>query len=402
MNFLSVWKKIILVLLLASVCKAQFMDEFDKSTIEGWFVLTGDGSAELKFIPRNGYATMLVDASRDKYNVYWTLIKRDVTKWLDLTKFAAHTRYQLRVEARVRLHNAPRRLNFMVNTNRTTNYHIDLMEFDIPDTTNWHVISMTTKKFDARPGDTVYVQMAATDFGPGKYYVDIDYYRADIVDVNEAGPDKGNCVPYHPTIPDMNTFSEHLPVFQDCIINSEFPDVNFNDYHLKKVNEAVPVLKIASNQWAVLRWDFSKYTDAKSDVEGILELTTHSVYIGGNYDEAFGKDFGMEFDKVRVIEILNGDHFWNQETVTYNSLTEGKEYEEVFNSQMVYDFEVNTKPGGKNYITISRPVMQRLIAGITKGLLLRPLGAVDASFYATEYENGNGSAKLHFGIKDDK
>ncbi|MCB9247292.1 MAG: hypothetical protein H6613_01455 [Ignavibacteriales bacterium] len=93
----------------------------------------------------------------------------------------------------------------MVNTNRTTNFHIDLMEFDIPDTTNWHVISMTTKKFDAKPGDTVYVQMAATDYGLEKYQIDIDYYRADIVNIKEAGPDKGILVPYHPPIPNLKT-----------------------------------------------------------------------------------------------------------------------------------------------------------------------------------------------------
>jgi hypothetical protein len=62
------------------------------------------------------------------------------------------------------------------------------MEYDIPDTTNWHVISMTTKKFDAHPGDTVYVQLAATDYGLGKYYVDIDYYRAEIITLMKPDP----------------------------------------------------------------------------------------------------------------------------------------------------------------------------------------------------------------------
>jgi hypothetical protein len=40
---------------------------------------------------------------------------------------------------------------------------------------------------------------------------------------------------------------------------------------------------------------------------------------------------------------------------------------------MIYDFEVSDKPGSKNFITISKPVFQRLIDGRTKGLLLRPL-----------------------------
>jgi len=380
------------------ICKAQFLDEFDKEKIEGWFTMTGDGTPGMSFIPHNGYATIFVDGSADKYNVYWTLIKHDVTKWLDLTKLK-DTIYQLRVEAKVRIHNAPRRLNFMVNTNRTTDYHIDLMEYDIPDTTNWHVISMTTKKFDAKPGDSIYVQLAATDFGLEKYFVDIDYYRADIVNVREAGSDKGNLVPYHPPIPDIKTFSNHLDAAGDCVINSNFPDVNFNDLHVKEKEEDVFVLTINEDQWGILRWDFSNFKNAKTEEAGLLELTTHSVSLGGNYVEAFGQDFGMEFNKVRVIEIPDGEPQWDQNRVTYGTLTGGKKYSEVFNSQMVYDFDVNEEQGGKNYITISRPVMQRLINGTTKGLLLRPLGAINTSFYALENQQKNWNAKLHFTIE---
>lgn len=396
--------RLILFLLLflpTIIIKAQFLDEFDKGKIEGWFTLTGDGSAESSFTAQNGYATMVVDGSKDKYNVYWTLIKRDVTKWLDLTKLRDST-YQLRVEAKVRVHNAPRRLNFMVNTNRTTNFHIDLMEYDIPDTTNWHIISMTTKKFDALPGDTVYVQLAATDYGLWKDSVDIDYYRADIVDVNEAGADKGNLVPYHPPVPKISTFTEHLRVAHDCVINSDFPDVNFNDFHVMGNNEDKNVLTVNSDLWTVLRWDFSKYKNAEAAAAGLLELTTHSVYKGGNYKKVFGEDFGMEFGKIRVIEILGGDPNWEQSTVTYNSLTDNEKYSKVFNTQMTYDFEAEKEPGGKNYITISQPVMQRLIYGTTKGLLLRPLGAIQASFYAAENQSGSRTAKLHFNIRKDK
>ncbi len=60
---------------------------------------------------------------------------------------------------------------------------------------------------------------------------------------------------------------------------------------------------------------------------------------------------------------------------------------------------LNYEPGNKNYITISKPVLQRLIEGKTKGLLIRPLGALDASFYASENQSGN-SPKLHFNIRN--
>ncbi len=389
----------LLFLVLTSICKAQFLDEFDKGKIEGWFTMVGDGTPGMSFIPHSGYATISVDGTKDKYNVYWTLIKRDITNWLDLKKLE-DPKYQLRVEAKVRVHNAPRRVNFMVNTNRTTDFHKDLMEFDIPDTTNWHVISMTTKKFDAKPGDTVYAQLCVTDYGLEKYNVDIDYYSADIVNVKEIGPDKGHLVPYHPPIPAIGKFSNHLDVNQDCIINTDFPEVNFNDYHVKENDGNVYLMNISADQWGILRWDFSNYKNKKAVEAGLLELTTKAVNLGGKYIKAFGEDFGIEFGKVRVIEILNGDGEWDQNTVTYNSLTKGKKYSEVFNSQMIYDFDVIEEKDGKNFITISQPVLQRLIDGTTKGLLLRPLGAIDVSFYSMENQKKSNIAKLHFNIEN--
>lgn len=386
-----------LFLITFSISSAQFLDNFNNKKIEGWFFFTGDGNAKMDFIPKDGFATIFIDGAKDKYNVYWTLIKRDVTSFLDLSKLKDSS-YQLRVEAKVRLHNAPRRVNMMVNTNRTTNYHIDLMEFDIPDTTDWHIISMTTKKFDAHPGDTVYVQLCVTDYGLDKYYADLDYYRADIVNVKLAGPDKGELVPYHPTVPDVNTFSNHLNVSQDCLIDSDFPDVNFNDWYVKEQTDYARILTVNADQWIILKWDFEKYRNQKVNGRGLLELTTQSVPIGGKYIKAFGQDFGEEFGKIRVIEILGGDPEWDQNNVTFNNLIQGQNYPDVFNTQMIFDAEVNEDPGSKNFITISKPVLQRLVDGRTKGLLIRPLGALDASFYASENQNKDKCPKLHFNI----
>jgi hypothetical protein len=387
----------IMVFLAAANCQAQFMDNFDGNKIESWFFFTGDGNAKMDFIPMNGFARIVIDGTTDRDNVYWTLIKRDVTSYLNLRKLE-DTDYQLRVEARVRVHSAPRRLNFMINTNRTTNFHIDLMEYDIPDTTDWHVISMTTKKFDTHPGDTVYIQLCATDYGLGKYFIDLDYYRADIVNVKEAGPDKGELVPYHPPIEEVGSFTNHQVVSQDCLVNTEYSDVNFNNWGIKEKAGNVKTLTINANQWAILRWNFKKFAKAKVDKAGLLELTTQSVSMGGEFIRAYGKDFGEEFGKVRVIEILDGDPEWDQNTVTYNSLTSGKAYSEVFNTQMVYDLDVNKEPDGINYVTISKPVLQRLLNGKTKGLLIRPLGAINASFYTSENETESNKPKLHFSV----
>lgn len=388
-------RPIILFFLFVSLGHAQMIDSFDQGKIEGWFLLTGDGNARISLEPRNGYATMTVDGTKDKYNCYWTLIKREVTSFLDLTRLK-DPNCQLRVEAKVRLHDAPRRLNLMVNTNRTTNFHIDLMEYDIADTTDWHVISMTTKKFDARPGDTVYVQLCATDFGLEKYTLDIDYYRADIFNVKEAEEDLGEPLPYHPAIPQTSYFTHHLAVAQDGMINPDFPEVNFDDWQVMEKGKKVRTITVAENAWGILKWDFSPYKKAKVAEAGLLELVTQSVQQGGDYVKAYSEDFGIEFPRIRVIEILAGDAAWDQKSVTCNSLTGGRTYSEVFNAQMIYDFDVNSEPGGKNYITISRPVLERLISGLTKGLLIRPLGAIVASFYASENQAGKYGAKLHF------
>ena len=378
---------ILLIVIFPTISKAQFLDSFDKK-IEGWFFFTGDGNAKMDFIQQQDYARIIVDATKDKYNVYWALIKRDVTDYLDLGKLKDPS-YQLRVEAKVLVHNAPRRLNMMVNTNRTTDYHIDLMEFDIPDTTNWHTISMTTKQFDAHPGDTVYVQLAATDYGLGKYYVDLDYYRADIININDAGPDKGELVPYHPPVPDLSFFSNKIDVTHDALINLDFPDVNFNDWYVRERGSESRILTANANQWIILRWDFEKYRNLKVESAGLLELTTQSIPNGGNYIDAYGEDFGMEFGKIRVIEILGGDPAWDQTKVNYNNLMLGNNYSSVFNEQMIFDSELSVEPGSKNLITISKPVLQRMIDGKTKGLLIKPLGSLDASFYSSEDKSGN-------------
>jgi hypothetical protein len=391
-------KIFLLILVTSGFCQAQFLDSFDNKKMEGWFFFTGDGAVTMDFVQMDGYARIFADATKDKYNVWWAVIKRDVSDYIDLSKLKDPS-FELRVEAKVRVGNAPRRINMMVNTQRTTNFHEHLMEFDIPDTSGWFTVSMTTKNFDAVPGDTVYVQLNVTDWGLGKYYVDLDYYRADVINVNLAEPDKGELVPYHPPVPDLSTFSHHLDVTDDGLINLDFPDVNFNDYHVKEEEGYAYVLTVNENQWAILRWDFELYKNFKIEGAGLLELTTQSVLKGGDYITTYSEDLGMEFGKVRIIEILGGDPYWDQEKVTYNNFMQGHIYSDVFNTQMVFDAELSDERGSKNFLTISKPVLQRLLDGRTKGLLIRPLGAINASFYASENQKDNNGPKLHFNIK---
>lgn len=390
---------IALLLLFAGVCQAQFVDNFDKKELEGWFYFTGDGNAGMEFRQQpDGYATIYIDATRDPHNLWYAITKRNIAPYLDLKKLKS-TGTELRVEARVRTHHAPRRVNFMVNTQRTTDFHHDLMEFELPDT-SWHMISMTTKNLDAVPGDSLFVQFNVTDFGWDRYQVDIDYFRADIINVKKAGPDKGIQIPYHPPIPALNTFLQQIAVHQDVLINSDYPDINLNDWEVREKDGIASVLTVSGNQWAILRWDLARYKGAKAAGAGLLELTTQAVAAGGNYGEVYGAQLGEEFPRLRVIEIFGGPAEWEQERVTYHNFMQGEAYAAVFNTQMIYDVEPDNRPGHKNFITISQPVMQRLLDGTTKGLLLRPLGAMNASIYASENQGGEAGAKLYFNIEE--
>ena len=192
----------------AASASAQFLDNFDGKLqldprgVQGWAFFTGDGSAVMNFQNSGkGHATISVDASKDTRGIWWALIRRRVSTNMNL-RLLAIPAYALRIESRIRVSHAPRRVNLHLNTQRTTDFHTHLMEFDIPDTVRWHTISMTTRAFDAVPGDTIYGQLALMDWGLEKYHVDLDYFRVDIVKADSAGPDKGTLVPYHPPVPD--------------------------------------------------------------------------------------------------------------------------------------------------------------------------------------------------------
>ena len=389
----------VVFLLLSSVCQAQFIDNFDKKELRGWQFFTGDGYATMDFVQKEGgYATVYVDATKDPYNVWYAITKRNIAPSLNLQKLKGPDT-EMRVEARVRIYNPPHRVNFMVNTQKTIDFHQHLMEFELQDT-DWHVISMTTKDLEAVKGDSLYVQFNITDFGWDKYQVDVDYIKADIINVKKAGPDKGVQISYHPPIPPITTFSHHLSVKHDALINSDYPQVNLNDCHFREKEGHTRVLTVSANQWAILRWDLENYKNTQAEGPGLLELTTQSVSTGGNYIEAYGQQLGEEFPRIRVIEIFGGPQDWDQEKVSYENFIQGKPYAEIFNTQMIYDKELDDAPASKNFITISQPVMQRLLNGTTKGLLIRPLGAINASFYASENQNGEMGPKLNFNISE--
>jgi hypothetical protein len=337
-----------------------------------------------------GYASIFVDATGDRRGIWWALVERQVSDFLDLSRLK-EPGMRLRLEARIRVSHAPRRVNLQLFTQSTTNYHSHLIECDIPDTNEWHTISWTPSDLTARPGDRVTAHMALMDWGLERYRVDVDYMRVDVVDNATAGPDHGAQVPYHPPIADPKKFTQQLNVAQDGMIDLENPEVNLNNWCVREGNRKVNLLTVDGTHDVILRWDLSALAGKEVAGHGLLELTTHSVQRSA--DEL--KDFGI----VRVVEILGGDPAWDQKTVTTESFCRGEPLNRVLNTQMIIDYEVTEGDGGKTWLTIGKPVLQRMLDGKTLGIAIKPLGAINSNFYASEYGGGKCSARLLFDVK---
>jgi len=386
---------LILLMSCAGAADAQFLETFDDpelrvdpSGVEGWSFFTGDGEATIDFrTSGEGHASILVDATRDRRNTWWALIKHRVSEGMDLEKLA-RPGWELRVEARIRSSHAPRRVNLHVNTQRTTDFHSHLMEFDIPVAETWHTISMTTRDFPVQPGDAVRAQMALMDWGSGRYRVDVDYFKVDVVEVAQGGPDLGEQVPYHPPVPDACTFKHAIPVTEGAVIDFAHPDVNLGAWSVHDGDAKRRVLTVNGTTWVILRWDLDAFAGQRAADHGLLELTTHSV----QRDAREMKDFGL----IRVVEILGGDPAWSRRTVTTNSLLRGEARDEVFNPQMIIDWPVTEITGAKTFFTISKPVLQRLIDGRTLGIAVTPLGSINASFSTRDV----GEPRLLFNIEE--
>jgi len=122
---------------------AQFVDNFDGPSVqldptgkEGWLFRAGDGTATMDLRQGEpGYASVFVDGTTDKRGIWWALMEREVNAKMDLSRQQKPGR-EFRIEARVRSSHAPRRINLQILTQRTTDYESNLMEYDIPDTTN--------------------------------------------------------------------------------------------------------------------------------------------------------------------------------------------------------------------------------------------------------------------------
>lgn len=361
--------------------EGQFLETFDDqdlrvdpSGVEGWSFFSGDGAATIDFRSTGkGHASILVDATRDRRNIWWALIQHQVSEGMDLERLA-RPGWEVRVEARIRSSHAPRRVNLHVNTQRTTDFHSHLMEFDIPSAETWHTISLTTRDFPVQPGDVIRAQMALMDWGRGRYRVDVDHLKVDVVEVAQIGPDLGEQVSYHPPIPDTDSFEHSMSATEGAVIDFAHPDVNLGAWSVDNGDGKRRILTVSGTTWVILRWDLDAFAGQRAADHCLLELTTQSVQRNADQSE----DFGL----IRVVEILDGDPEWRRATVSVDSLLRGEALDEVFNPQMIIDWPANEIAGGKTWFTISRPVLQRLIDGQTLGIAVTPLGSINASFEA--------------------
>ena len=377
---------------------AQFRDDFvgpalplDPTGVKGWGCLAGEGRAVMDLVQGQGYATITVDATADERNVWWAFIKRNVAGPLDLSRLKKPG-WELRIEARVRTSHAPRRVNLHLNTQKTTDFHSHLMEYDLAESGTWYTISMTTRGFEAEPGDTVNAQMALMDWGFGRYRVDVDYVRVDVVEAAGAGPDLGPPIPYHPPVADPASFARGLAVAADMTVDFAEPGVNLNGWTSIDAGGKAVVVSAGGTRIALLRWDLREFAGRRAAGPGLLELTTRTVALPAEERP----DFGL----LRVVEVLGGDPAWDERTSTWKALSRGIARELVLNPQPIIDWPVTPGDGGKTYLTIPVPVLQRLIDGRTLGLALTPLGSIDASFYAREDRGGRAAARLLFDLQE--
>ncbi|MDZ7717592.1 MAG: hypothetical protein U5K72_02080 [Balneolaceae bacterium] len=378
----------VLFLLGATASHSQFLETFDGEPKSEWVTFTGDGEAVSSLEWHDGFARFVVDATNDKHNIWWAIMRTlsaDISDYEELAKPG----YELKMEARVRSSHAPRRLNMQLRTQRTTDNYAHLMEFDIPHSDKWHTISMTTRQFDVKPGDQINAHIALMDWGPLVYTLDVDYVRVDIVNVSDTTPDKGEQVPYPPPVPQPEEFAYSVPALETGMIDAEYPEVNFRSW----ADGGTPILSVDNSKIILLRWNLNRYRNRTAEGYGMLELVPYSF----SYTEETALP---ELNRIRLVEILSGDESWIREEVTYHSFTMNEPIEQVLNTQMIIDIDIPLQEDTPRYIHIPRPVIQRMLNGRTKGIALYPLGPLHASFYPGSSMGNPFRPRLYFNLSE--
>ena len=395
---------------LAHPVTAQFVESFDQPVTTGhslnnWAAITGDGHAELRLLPGEGYATLAVDARPDTLGVWYAFIQKDVAPALDLRRLARRG-HELQLSARVRPRQGPRRVNLYLSQRRpgSDDHHGYLLEYDLPEADRWYELRLTSRDFAYHPGDQIFAQISMMDWGLDRYQLDVDELRVEVVkspptvpmaqELVRAADPPAVAVRYWPPLRPAADYDHSVPVADDALVDARFPDRNYNDWQ-RQGADAVALLTLDATLTPVLRWDLSALRGQQVVGEGQLEFYVESLWSGREPDPKMVDEVG----KVRVTELIGGATSWQEADVTWRKLSEGKTFDEVVNPQMVADVFADPTAGRPTVVPISQPVLQRLIDGRTSGLALRPLGAMVAAVYAHEAAGGKYAARLRFNVR---
>jgi len=148
------------------------------------------------------------------------------------------------------------------------------------------------------------------------------------------------------------------------------------------------VVSLDEENLVLLGWDFSDLDEQYVPEKAILALTTHSA-------RQIRDDNLEELGRIRVVEVIGKDNPWDEKTVTYKSFTEDKPPSDVINPQMIVDHRVSPERGATSYLTICKPVLERLINGQSKGIVIEALGEANVDFFSSESANTEYSPRLH-------
>lgn len=383
MKFLRFFLPLCLLVLGWVNLKAQYYqgfnfapNEFAKNNMDGWRTITGDGKVEFQQRFDGNAVVFRLDPTKDKRNIWYAFIHQDISSFLDTNELKSG-KSELRMEVRLMASHAPRRVNMYLSKLDQGGY---LREFDIPTKNVWHTISMTTEGFVFDGERLLMVQVSLMDWGITDIYeLKIDYIKVDVVDVNNKLPQYGLPLVYRPEILPIDHFSESIRTQTSTTLDQNYPTLSLAT--LQGGEAGQQLVMVDNAKITLLSWDFSKYKNAELSEAGQLELTTFSSVELKNSP----KDFG----EIRICEVF-GEKAIDSEEITYEAF---HKVGYTINSQTVIDSKVEQTKFGKTRVTISKPVMERLISGQTKGLAILPLGLINTGFYGDDSEH---PPKLYF------
>lgn len=375
--------------------RAQYREEFSGKTsvfrtngLPGWSAITGDGEPVFMQRMHNGIATLKVDATRDKRNIWYAFIHQNI--WPQFNEVNLSDKgYRLHIEARLKPSHGPRRVNLYIKS--TSSGDDFLREFDLAEAGKWYEISMTTTPIRHMENKPLLAQLSLMDWGnTGIYQLDVDYLKVDILPDGKTIADRGLPLLYRPPQADAAGFRTERKVNADATVDMLYPDLNLSEW-TQKGNTDEAVLMVDNTKRIILQWDFSDLRGRMVTGSGQLEFYTHSLF-------RLMKD-QKDFGEVRICEIIGGPAGWKESEINYNLLLQGMNEAAIINEQTTVDVAIAPGNGSKTVVTISQPVLQRLIDGKTFGLAIKPLGLISAALIDSNVKNGKYAVRLRFNVK---